>query len=248
VEGGGPGPVLVDAEMFAAAAAGESGGDVQQAVAQRLRFGDGDRGLVCEQRGLGPGDQVDRGQRACQPRLVDRELPGWEMADAGVFPAADPVLDAGVGAVPGIEPVVLPDRGARRERGVAVAVGGFEQVELRPGVGCSRRTMTRIPAGYFASVAAGSSPVSSATPAPSRGSLLASIAGVQARAGSARIASRSRSVIAQPTLKSAATKDSSSPPMCASSAWEEPAPSPGSGSDTRTGSRRGSVRAPRHRP
>lgn len=76
-------------------------------------------------RRLGPGEQVDRGQRADQPRLVDVELAGGESADEGAVPAADPVLDAGMRSVPDTEPVMLPGRRGGRARGVAVAVGIF---------------------------------------------------------------------------------------------------------------------------
>ena len=56
------------------------------------------------------------------------------MVQAGVFRAADPVLDPGVGAVAGVEMGELPERGVGGEGGVAPAVGLFERVELRAGV------------------------------------------------------------------------------------------------------------------
>ena len=56
------------------------------------------------------------------------------MAQAGVFRAADAVLDPGVGAVAGVQAGELPDAGVGGERGVAPAVGLFERVELRAGV------------------------------------------------------------------------------------------------------------------
>jgi hypothetical protein len=143
----GPAPGSVDLEPDAAAAAHEAGGDVQQPVAQRLRFGLGQRGIVVEQDGLRPRDEVDGGQRAGQPGLVDRESFGRELAEAGVLAASDAVFDAGVGAVPRVEPGVLPDRGVGGEAGVAPAVAFFDQVELGAGVGAFRRTMMRIPAG-----------------------------------------------------------------------------------------------------
>jgi hypothetical protein len=102
-----PAPVAVDLEPEFAAPAHESGGDVQQSVAQRLRFGAGQARVVVEQDGLSPGDEVDRGQRAGEPGLVDRELAGWESAQAGVFAASDAVLDSGVAAVAGVEPGVV---------------------------------------------------------------------------------------------------------------------------------------------
>jgi hypothetical protein len=68
MEGGGehvgPAPVAVDLEPEFAAATDQSSGDVQQPVAQHLGFGLGEVGLVCQKDGLGPGDEVDGGQRA----------------------------------------------------------------------------------------------------------------------------------------------------------------------------------------
>ena len=59
-ESGRPGPGGGDAEPGAALPAGEAGGDVQEPVAQRFRFGAGQ--VAVEQGGLGPGDQVRGGQ------------------------------------------------------------------------------------------------------------------------------------------------------------------------------------------
>jgi hypothetical protein len=57
------------------------------------------------------------------------------VAEAGVFAAADAVLDAGVGAVAGIEVGELAADGVGGVCGVAVAVAFFECVELGAGVG-----------------------------------------------------------------------------------------------------------------
>ena len=83
-----------------------SRGGVQQAVAQRLGFAAGQ--VTGQGEDLQPGDQVggDRGEGA--PGLVDGELAGGESAQAGVFGAADAVLDAGVGAVAGFQPRRAP--------------------------------------------------------------------------------------------------------------------------------------------
>jgi hypothetical protein len=138
VEGGGervrPGPAAVDLEAGAACAVDEAGGDVQQPVAQGLRLGFGEIGLVVQENALGPGDEVDRDQRADQPRLVDRELPGGEPAHAGVLAGADAVFDAGVAAVAGIQPGVLPEWGVGGDAGVAPAIAFFEQVQLCAGM------------------------------------------------------------------------------------------------------------------
>ena len=95
-----PGPVFGDAHEQAALAAGDAGGDVQQPVAQRLRLAPGE--LAVEQGGLGPGDQVGCGEGEFEPPGVDGEQPGRESAQAGVFAAADAVLDGGVPTMPGV--------------------------------------------------------------------------------------------------------------------------------------------------
>ncbi len=65
---GGPGPLLVDLEVPGAGGAGESGGDVQQPVAQRRRLAAGQFAVQAEH--LGPGEQVGRGQGQFEPDLV----------------------------------------------------------------------------------------------------------------------------------------------------------------------------------
>jgi hypothetical protein len=69
------------------------------------------------------------------------------VAEAGVFAAADAVLDAGVGAVAGIEVGELAADGVGGVCGVVVAVAFFECVSWAPGWGRSRRTIIRIPVG-----------------------------------------------------------------------------------------------------
>ena len=66
--------------------------------------------------------------------MVDREPFGGESAEAGVLAASDAVFHAGVAAVPGVEPGVLPDGGVGGEAGVAPAVAFFDQVQLGAGV------------------------------------------------------------------------------------------------------------------
>ena len=55
-----PGPVFGDAEPSLALASGDPGGDVQEPVAQRLRFTDGE--VTVQEDGLCPGNQVVGGQ------------------------------------------------------------------------------------------------------------------------------------------------------------------------------------------
>jgi hypothetical protein len=52
--------VFGDGQAGLAGGAGESGGDVQQPVAQFLGFGLGE--VAVQEQGLGPGEQVDAGQ------------------------------------------------------------------------------------------------------------------------------------------------------------------------------------------
>ena len=59
--------------------------------------------MTVQEQHLGPGEQVDAGQRELQPCLVDGEDPGGEAAEAGVFAGSDPVLYPGVGAVAGLQ-------------------------------------------------------------------------------------------------------------------------------------------------
>jgi len=85
----------------------------RQSVAQRRGLGEGQRAL--EQGGLGPGDQVRRGQGELDPGGVDRELRRRQPIQAGVLGAADPILDPGMSAVPGHEVRELPDPGVGGE-------------------------------------------------------------------------------------------------------------------------------------
>jgi len=121
------------------------------------------------------------------------------VGQAGVLGAADPVLDAGVGAVAGLEVGELTGGGVGGEGLEAPAVGVGEG-ELRSGMwSFPRRTRTRVPSGQPAAVRLPSQPVSSATSAPSRSSPSASIAWVQACLGSARIAACTAAVMVNPT-------------------------------------------------
>jgi hypothetical protein len=71
-------------------ASDQAGGGVQDPVAQRFGLGAGEVASQADE--LQPGGQVggDRGQGA--PGLVDREYPGGQVAEAGLFRAADPVF------------------------------------------------------------------------------------------------------------------------------------------------------------
>jgi hypothetical protein len=65
--------------------------DVQDAVAQFLRFGE--REFAVQEQDLGPGEQIDTDQGQFQPGLVDREHAGGESAEAGGLAGADAVFN-----------------------------------------------------------------------------------------------------------------------------------------------------------
>src|SRR5262245_58165575 len=123
----GPGPAVGDAQSHAAGGAGDAGGYVQQPVAQFLRFGGGQ--LAVQEQVLGPGEQVDGGQRELQPRLVDCEHAGGEATKPGVLAGTDAVLYAGVAAVAQLQVLdgSVPDRGVGGEKLVTHALDGVEQ-------------------------------------------------------------------------------------------------------------------------
>jgi hypothetical protein len=156
-----PGPTMVDSDSGSALPAYEAGGDVQQPVAQHLGLGLGQ--VVGQEGGLGPSDQVGRGQRELQPGLVDRQVAGGEATDPGLLKVSNLVLYPGVGPVPGFQPGELTDGRVGRYGLIAPAVMGFQQRDLgAPGCGRSRRTKTRIPVGQPLPTESPSMPVSSA--------------------------------------------------------------------------------------
>jgi hypothetical protein len=59
------------------------------------------------------------------------EFAGREPAQPGLFGGADPVLDPGVGAMPGLQERELSDLGVGGQALVAPAVVGFEHADLR---------------------------------------------------------------------------------------------------------------------
>ena len=85
-----------------AGVAGEPAGDVQQSVAQPFWFAAGE--LAGEQQPLRPGEQVLGGEDELEPGGVRLEGAEGEVLEAGVFAAADPVLDERVLAVELFEP------------------------------------------------------------------------------------------------------------------------------------------------
>ena len=135
---GRPAPGLVDPEVDSAGAVGEAGGDVQDAVAERGDLAAGECGDVGEADLFGPADQVDRGQYDLEPGLVLVEGSAGEVAQPGCLGFSDPVLDAGVLAVPQLQAGGLPGHhtrlGVGQDRGDPVSVDVGEG-QLCAGVG-----------------------------------------------------------------------------------------------------------------
>jgi len=75
--------------------------------------------------------QVRGDQGELDPDLVHVGVPGGQVPDAGVLPGPDPVLDPGVGAVPGVQERQLPAGGVDGEGLIPVAVPDLERVQGR---------------------------------------------------------------------------------------------------------------------
>jgi len=92
-----PGPVARQVQTELAGVAGEPAGDVQEPVAETLRLAAGE--LAGEQQPLRPGEQVLGDQGELEPGRVGSERAEGQVAQAGVFAAADTVFDNRVVAV-----------------------------------------------------------------------------------------------------------------------------------------------------
>lgn len=88
-----PGPGCRYSQAEVSAAAGETGGDVQQSVAELLRLGSDQ--LRVQQQHAHPGQQINRSEAEFEPDGVDAEVAGGEAAEAGGLAAPDAVLDSG---------------------------------------------------------------------------------------------------------------------------------------------------------
>jgi len=180
-------PRVLQAQLRAAAVERESGGDVQQLVAQSFRFGSGE--IAVEQERLGPDEQVVREHHDLDPYLVERELFERHVRQPGVLVVTDPVLHPGALTVATLDrrEVLIVLIGEDRLEAVAVVVGEGEL----SGCGRSRRTINLEPSGQpdssTCSVISTTSPFSRSLPSWSR-------AGTQASSGISRIAWRTGSV------------------------------------------------------
>jgi len=126
-----PGPPVRDLDLPFALTVNDAGGGVQQPVAQRLGFGIS-QGRVQAQE-LEPAQEVggDHGRDA--PGGVDAHRGRGQMVQTGGLAAADPVFDAGVGAVTGFEEVQLAAGGVGGGELVAPSVGLLQCAQLRAG-------------------------------------------------------------------------------------------------------------------
>jgi hypothetical protein len=98
-----PGPAVRQVQTELAGVAGEPAGDVQEPVAETLRLAAGE--LAGEQQPFCPGEQVLGAEDELEPGRVGGERAEGEVAQAGVFAAADPVFDDGMLAVQLLEPL-----------------------------------------------------------------------------------------------------------------------------------------------
>jgi hypothetical protein len=128
-----------DFQAAAPSAADQPGRGVEHPVAQRLGLGLGQ--VAVQGQELEPGEQDLPGHRRGQPRGVDPEVKGGEMADSAVFPGADGVLDPGVDPVRAVDVGVLPEPAisaggpVRGSQAVPPAIAGLEQGQLGAGMG-----------------------------------------------------------------------------------------------------------------
>ena len=121
-----------------AGAAGDTGGDVQDPVAECGDLAAAQCGVVGESDEAGPGDQVGGGQHDFPAGGVGSEGVAGQVTQAGGFEFADAVFDAGVLTVAQFQARDLPGHDTSGcvgdERGDPHAVGVGEP-QLRTGVG-----------------------------------------------------------------------------------------------------------------
>ena len=138
VASAGPGPAALEAQRGAAGVERQTGGGVQQPVAQR--FGSAGGQVAVEREVLRPGDDVLGDQRDLQPHLVVGEVSEREAVQAGRLGGADALLGAGARSVQALEfDRIAVEVGQGDQEAVAIVVG---ETRCAPGCGRSRRTIT----------------------------------------------------------------------------------------------------------
>jgi len=164
-----PGGVRREPESAGSGVADEAPSDRKEAQPKAFRL-PAARWVVGEGQHLQPRGELDSETDHSQPELILGKPVQRKIGQPGVLTDADTVLTPGATAVAQFQISELAAAGVGDKRGQPQPVGVGEP-QLRPRVRRSLRTMTRIPAGH---PDRSSSPVSSATHAPSRGDSSAS--------------------------------------------------------------------------
>ncbi len=103
-----PLPGGVDAQPQLSGAAGDAGGDVQDAEAEGGDLAACQVGIVGEADGFGPGEEIRCRHDDFEPSGVGVKWVERQLAQPGGFGLADPVFDAGVLAMAWFQPGELP--------------------------------------------------------------------------------------------------------------------------------------------
>src|SRR5487761_1854715 len=143
-----PPPRSLQAQMKPAPAAAEAAGYVEQAVAQALRLPSSWHSGR-QQELTGPGHQVGGHEHQLEPRLVGSEVAEGKVPQPGLLAAANPVLDAGVAAMEGLE-IGDVRVGLVGDEDLVAGADGVGEAELGAGMGdlaAADGASTRRPAG-----------------------------------------------------------------------------------------------------
>jgi len=114
-----PRPAALQAQVEPSPAPNQAGSDVEEAVAEALRFPLG--GLAVEAEALRPGDQVLGDEHQLQPDFVGGEVAEGQVAQPRRLAAADAVLDPGVATVTRLQ-----------GRQIGVRLVGDEHLKAKP--------------------------------------------------------------------------------------------------------------------
>src|SRR5665213_2989320 len=127
-----PRPGLIETEHEASSSSDEERGDVQDAIAERLRLGLRERTVETDE--LGPGEERAGDEGDLQPRRIAHDVLEGKVLQSAGLPVPDPILDAGMSTVAELECRDLARSGVGDATGVAEALADVEQRELRTGV------------------------------------------------------------------------------------------------------------------
>ncbi len=125
-----PRPAALEAQRGAAGVEDQAAGGVEQAVAQRLGFADGE--LAVEGEALGPGDEVWGDERELEPDGVVVEVAERQILQPGLLGGTDAILGVGAGAMQALElDRVTGQIGQGGQEAVTVVIG---EAQLRAGM------------------------------------------------------------------------------------------------------------------